>query len=434
MVQLALFAIPRGYTEEGEADSANAAPHIDSDDSSLDDDPPDHVTAEQFRKCEDMLDILIELAGDPYTDILQFQFPAFSLRLPNLGVVRASPIDFATISQKLQSGTYPKVDNFLFDLILCIALCHLHHDSGILYKVETEFRRWCDDLRAHAHGGAGLISFTSRQIQWKLWRAGKIDLEPGARTGSACNVFIRLQSGKKILRRFLKSEDFEDVYAFVECYELIEDGSPFPIVGEPVGYIHKYNFRLRDTNTSTPRGAFDLRDCRVGYIVERYGGFDADANLEVVDLQDGEPPQTIQTTTEGRSPSPLNEQLPLVASTPSMPGETRALDSRNYGFAIAQSPAASSTSTSSAKTHDRLDPSTIEAIFPGPLTGIVIEKSEFTLLSGKRPPPPIGTVVLLLAQVPRMPTITEDRCLLLRRECFHRKIQFVHISLWICEF
>jgi hypothetical protein len=224
------------------------------------------------------------------------------------------------------------------------------------------------------------------------------------------------------------------VYAFVECYELIEDGSPFPIVGEPVGYIHKYNFRLRDTNTSTPRGAFDLRDCRVGYIVERYGGFDADANLEVVDLQDGEPPQTIQTTTEGRSPSPLNEQLPLVASTPSMPGETRALDSRNYGFAIAQSPAASSTSTSSAKTHDRLDPSTIEAIFPGPSTGIVIEKSEFTLLSGKRPPPPIGTVVLLLAQVPRMPTITEDRCLLLRRECFHRKIQFVHISLWICEF
>jgi hypothetical protein len=41
MEQLALFAIPRGYSEEGEADSANAAPQIDSDASSLDDDAPD---------------------------------------------------------------------------------------------------------------------------------------------------------------------------------------------------------------------------------------------------------------------------------------------------------------------------------------------------------------------------------------------------------
>ena len=56
MVQLALFAIPRGYTEEGEADSAGAAPHVDSDDSSLGDDPPNLVTAEQFRKCEDILE------------------------------------------------------------------------------------------------------------------------------------------------------------------------------------------------------------------------------------------------------------------------------------------------------------------------------------------------------------------------------------------
>jgi hypothetical protein len=61
MVQLALFAIPRGYTEEGEANSAVVAPRVDSDDSSLGDDPPYLVTAEQIRKCEDILDEFVDL-------------------------------------------------------------------------------------------------------------------------------------------------------------------------------------------------------------------------------------------------------------------------------------------------------------------------------------------------------------------------------------
>lgn len=328
MVQLALFAIPRGYTEEGEADSAVAAPHIDSDDSSLGDDPPDLVTAEQFRKCENILDGLIELTqhAPRYNNLLQFQFPAFSLRLPRFGMVNVSPIDLAMISQKLQSGSYSSTNDFFRDIMLSLALSRVRWDFDTIssVKVEGAFYRFLADL-----GGTNyyMITPVSQEIQWRLWKAYQLASEPAGSPGEACLLNIRLQGGESISRVFLKSADFEDIYAFVECCELILDGSPLPEVQKPLEYVHGYNFVLTDTNPSMPTGALNLRDCTVGYIVEKYGVHDFIA----VVLQDGEPPQclsrnaeslmTRQTTMEGRS-SPEMEQSPQVESIPSMSSNT----------------------------------------------------------------------------------------------------------------
>jgi hypothetical protein len=334
IVQLALFAIPRGYTGEGEADSAVAAPHVDSDDSSLGDDPPDLVTAEQFRKCEDILDELVDLTKDApgFENVLQLQFPTFSLGVPGFGMVKVSPIDLAMISQKLQSGSYSSINDFCRDLMLFLALCRVRSPflALLIGPVEPAFNKFVADVE----GPIGVsISAVSREITWRLWKAYVLASRPAGSPGEVCVLEIRLQGDESISRGFLKSADFEDIYAFVECYELILDGSPLPEVHKPLDYVHGYNFRLTDTNPSVPTGALDLRDCTVGYIVDKYGIH----NLVVGVLQNGEPPQrlskngdslmTRQTSMEGRS-SPEMEQSPQVDSIPSMSSNTLVLPSQ----------------------------------------------------------------------------------------------------------
>jgi hypothetical protein len=177
------------------------------------------------------------------------------------------------------------------------------------------------------------ISAVSREIKWRLWKAHQLASKPAGSPGEVCLLEIRLQSDESISRGFLKSADFEDIYAFVECHELIRGGSPLPEVHKPLEYVHGYKFRLTDTNRSVPTGALDPRDCTVGYIVEKYGIH----NLVMGVLRNGEPqrlskngeyPVTRQTTIQGRS-SPEMEQSPQVESIPSMSSNTLVPARRN---------------------------------------------------------------------------------------------------------
>ncbi|KAJ5047290.1 uncharacterized protein L3040_003122 [Drepanopeziza brunnea f. sp. 'multigermtubi'] len=62
MEQLALFAIPQGYTEEGEADSGNAAPRMEFNSHSVQNSVASwsFSAAKDLRNCEDMLNELAE--------------------------------------------------------------------------------------------------------------------------------------------------------------------------------------------------------------------------------------------------------------------------------------------------------------------------------------------------------------------------------------
>ncbi|KAE9376716.1 hypothetical protein N431DRAFT_453112 [Stipitochalara longipes BDJ] len=232
MVQLALFAILRGYTEEGEADSANAAPQIDADDSSLSENEPDLTTAKQLRQCEDVLDSLL-----------------------NMRKMRIHTITY----------TYFDSQSFRYN-----------------YHV--------------------------------LARSPSVDVE-------AELIAIQLRNGERVTRRFLPDADFEGVCAFVECYDLIRDAthSP-PIVGEPTGYIHEYNFRLRATNTKTTEDAFYLR---AGLAVRAVNSIGKD--LEVVDLGDGEPPQTLRRTQERSTITPYEHLINQAGPRPDIPHTSQAV-------------------------------------------------------------------------------------------------------------
>ncbi|RAL63531.1 hypothetical protein DID88_003575 [Monilinia fructigena] len=77
---------------------------------------------------------------------------------------------------------------------------------------------------------------------WKQWRVQTIrpEPEPGI---NVVRVALRMPEGERITRRFEADSEIEELYAFVECHELLEDGKEYNRQ-KPEGYEHKYDFRL----------------------------------------------------------------------------------------------------------------------------------------------------------------------------------------------
>jgi FAS-associated factor 2 len=103
--------------------------------------------------------------------------------------------------------------------------------------------------------------------QWKHWRAAQIDPEPGADVKDTVRIGLRLpESAERITRRFKATASIEELYAFVECYEIIKEGSTLEKVSEPQNFEHRYRFKLV---TPMPRTVYDLEEG--GTVGERVG-------------------------------------------------------------------------------------------------------------------------------------------------------------------
>lgn len=118
-----------------------------------------------------------------------------------------------------------------------------------------------------------------RLEQWRCWRARSIPAEPGADAKNVIRVSIRMTSGDRVVRKFADHADVEELYAFVECYDLtrIEDLSN---VVEPENFDHKYKFRLV---SPMPRVVYDTE--RGGTIRNKIG---RSANLIVEPIDEDE--------------------------------------------------------------------------------------------------------------------------------------------------
>ncbi|CAK4030112.1 related to regulator of the ubiquitin pathway (contains UAS and UBX domains) [Lecanosticta acicola] len=101
--------------------------------------------------------------------------------------------------------------------------------------------------------------------QWRRWRAQRIPAEPGAQVKDAVRISLRLPNAERVIRKFRPEADLEELYAFIECYDLLEDDSEKE-VQEPEGYEHTYKFRLV---SPMPREVYDLESG--GSIRERIG-------------------------------------------------------------------------------------------------------------------------------------------------------------------
>ena len=90
--------------------------------------------------------------------------------------------------------------------------------------------------------------------QWKRWRAQSLPAEPGTDAKDATRISMRLSDGERIVRKFTADTKIEELYAFVECHAIIKAENDAS-VAEPVGYEHKYTFRLV---SPMPRVVYDI--------------------------------------------------------------------------------------------------------------------------------------------------------------------------------
>ena len=91
--------------------------------------------------------------------------------------------------------------------------------------------------------------------QWRRWRAQSILAEPGPGVKDITRVSIRLTSGERVIRKFPENAKMEELYAFVECYDVLKTGDDCSAVTEPTGYTHNYGFRLV---SPMPRVVYDI--------------------------------------------------------------------------------------------------------------------------------------------------------------------------------
>lgn len=129
-------------------------------------------------------------------------------------------------------------------------------------------------------------------MKWKIWRVQSMLPEPGPDTQDVTRVSIRMPSGERIVRRFDANLMTEELYAFVECHDILqaEPSSPGSSpVSKPEDYQHQYKFRLvspmpRTVHAPEDDGTIGQRIGRSGnLIVESIGEEDDDLDSDSED-------------------------------------------------------------------------------------------------------------------------------------------------------
>lgn len=124
--------------------------------------------------------------------------------------------------------------------------------------------------------------------QWRRWRVTNIEPEPEVGDKDAVRIGLRMPgSAERVTRRFRGDVGIEEVYAFVECFSLMQDPEKVGVErevedGKPEGYEHVYGFRLV---SPMPRTVYEVDG--KGSVKERVGRA-ANLIVEVVDEEDGE--------------------------------------------------------------------------------------------------------------------------------------------------
>ncbi|KAK3337493.1 hypothetical protein B0T19DRAFT_75604 [Cercophora scortea] len=85
--------------------------------------------------------------------------------------------------------------------------------------------------------------------QWRKWRATTIAPEPAAGAKDAVRLAFNFpvsSGGERVIRRFPSQASLEELYAFVECYDLLQEREFLENekITQPTNYQHKYAFQI----------------------------------------------------------------------------------------------------------------------------------------------------------------------------------------------
>ncbi|KAJ4333965.1 UBX domain-containing protein 10 [Didymella glomerata] len=118
--------------------------------------------------------------------------------------------------------------------------------------------------------------------QWRKWRAASLPAEPAAHVKDVVRISIRMPNADRVVRKLSADAAMEELYAFVECYGVLQSGESGEGVQEPKDFEHEYAFRLvspmpREVYEVGAGGTVGERIGRSGnLIVERIGGDESD--------------------------------------------------------------------------------------------------------------------------------------------------------------
>ncbi|KAG4435673.1 hypothetical protein IFR05_008839 [Cadophora sp. M221] len=284
MEQLALFAIPRGYTEEGEADSGNAAPQIDSNASSLGNSDASSTLARELRLCEEIMNDLTEQSHLGYLSELT-AIPPFYLWVPGPGRIKISPLSIPKIVQKLESGEYRNAADLLLDMNVFFTLLDFTHELGTHGDVRLQFDTLWEDKIGNAQGN-DLRTRLKEEMMWKFWSATELSKPAAELSGVNVLITMKMRSGGIFSRGFDKAANIEHLYMYADCYELI---GVLPRISLPpwtINYRHNYQFMMNLTeNTTTSRRCLLDPNISIGELVGNSSHF------AVLELDVGESPQ-----------------------------------------------------------------------------------------------------------------------------------------------
>ncbi|KAK0658222.1 FAS-associated factor 2 [Lasiodiplodia hormozganensis] len=118
--------------------------------------------------------------------------------------------------------------------------------------------------------------------QWRKWRVQSIASEPDNDVKDVVRISLRMPSGDRVVRKFAPDTSIEELYAFVECYDLLQDDAAEVGVEKPPSYNHEYKFVLV---SPMPREEFGLE--KGGTVRERIGR-SGNLIVERTDLEDSE--------------------------------------------------------------------------------------------------------------------------------------------------
>ncbi|KAL2161139.1 hypothetical protein VTH06DRAFT_8358 [Thermothelomyces fergusii] len=93
--------------------------------------------------------------------------------------------------------------------------------------------------------------------KWREWRATTIAPEPDAGAKDAVRLALNMPASSgagRVIRRFAAHTTMDELYAFVECYDLLQKEPPSNNPEKPEGYEHKYGFTIASV---MPRETFE---------------------------------------------------------------------------------------------------------------------------------------------------------------------------------
>ena len=112
-------------------------------------------------------------------------------------------------------------------------------------------------VEQEAKAKAEVAKRRQQQLQaWKRWRAQSISSEPGSDAKDITRISVRMTSGERVIRKFAGDRDIEELYAFVECYEIPQEERSSTTVEKPVNFEHEYKFRLV---SPMPRAVYEVK-------------------------------------------------------------------------------------------------------------------------------------------------------------------------------